>query len=61
MVTLLHNCILSIFSVKRLIVEVRKLPFDDIVHMNLVPDYKRVNKVKHPNDLEINLIFHLLE
>lgn len=42
MVTLLHNCPLSILGIERLIVEMWKLPFDDIVHMNLVPDYKRV-------------------
>ena len=42
MVTLLHNCSLTILGIERLIVEVWKLPLDDIVHMNLVPDYKRV-------------------
>ena len=42
MVTLLHNCPLPILGVERLIVEVWKLPLDNIVHMNLVPDYNKV-------------------
>ena len=39
MIIHLHNCLLPVLSVERLIVEVWKLPFDDIVHMNLVPNY----------------------
>ena len=40
MIVFWQNCSWSIFTVKRLIIKVWKLSFQDTVHVNLVPYYK---------------------